>query len=83
MVPVPVAEGPLNVVITSNTLPVTCGAGLLLPSPAWFAVRLQVPTETIVTMGPLAVQTPGVSEPKVTGRPDVELAVGVNVPPGL
>ena len=39
---------------------------------------LQVPGATSVTVLPLTVQTAGVNEEKLTGRPDVAVAVMVN-----
>src|SRR5215475_10495433 len=71
----------LPIVIT--TLCGTCGAGLSLLSPGWSAVRVHVPTDRIVTVDPLTVQMLGLSEAKMTGKPDVEVAVRVNVPPRL
>lgn len=45
---------------------------MLLPS--WPALSVQLPTLSSVKVLPLTVQTAGVLELKVTGKPDVELA---------
>lgn len=42
--------------------------------PAWLALSVQSPTLSSVRAVPLTVQTVGVLEPSVTGKPDVELA---------
>jgi hypothetical protein len=55
----------------------TSGAGLRVPSPAWDATIVQVPTLTSVTLVPETVHTSGVEEEKVTVR--VEDAVADNV----
>jgi hypothetical protein len=59
---------------------VTVGAApYITPSPGWLAWMLQVPPAKSVAVEALAetVQTAGVAEAKLTGRP--ELAVAVNV----
>jgi hypothetical protein len=56
---------------------VTGVAGAKLLSPAWVAVRLQVPAATSVSVVPLTVHTPGVVEVIVTGRPELDVAVRV------
>lgn len=45
------------------------------------AVTMHVPNVTPVTMLPLTVQMFGVAEPKVTGRPELAVALTVPVPP--
>ena len=62
-------------------LRVTAGAGANVVSPAWLAVRLQVPAATSVSVVPLTVQIDGVVEVIVTGRP--ELAVAANAGGGV
>ena len=44
---------------------------------------MQVPTALAVTVEPLTVQTVGVRELKVTGRPEVAVALAVVVPATL
>ncbi len=65
--------------LTDSTvkLCVTVGAGAYVtPSPGWLAWIVQVPAEISVAVEPETVQTEGVVEVKLTGRP--ELAVAVN-----
>ena len=52
--------------------------------PAWLPAMVQVPAATPVTVPPLVplvVQIDGVVELKVTGRPEVAVALAVVVPP--
>ena len=60
---------------------VTCGAALKLAFPAWLAAIVQVPAATPVTVLPAMVQMGSVSELKVTGKPELAVAVTVPVPP--
>ena len=57
---------------------VTCGAALKLALPAWLAATTHEPAVTPVTVLPATVQTPVVVELKVTGNP--ELAVALKAP---
>jgi hypothetical protein len=57
----------------TTTLFVTCGAGLKLELPAWFAATSTVPTPVIVSVLPLNVPGPD-NTLKVTGSPDVAVA---------
>ena len=45
--------------------------------PAWLALMVQVPAATSVSVLPLTVQTLGVVEAKLTGRPELALATSV------
>ena len=49
--------------------------------PAWFAAMVQVPVATPVTVLPLTVQTLCVAELKLTGWPELAVALAVVVPP--
>jgi hypothetical protein len=68
--------------LTDSTvkLCVTVGAAAYVTlSPGWLAWIVQVPAEISVAVEPETVQTEGVVDVKLTGRP--ELAVAVNVTP--
>jgi hypothetical protein len=52
-----------------------------LAFPPWFAAMVQVPALTPVTVPPLTVQTLVVRELKLTGSPEVAVALAVVVPP--
>ena len=57
-----------------------------MPSPAWLAVMVQTPLFWMVMVlpsAPLAVQTAGVVELKVTARPELTVALAVVLPPTL
>ena len=70
-------------------LSATSGAAAYLELPAWLASIVQVPVATSVTVVPETVQTEAVAEEKLTGSPEVAVAVsaGTAVPmvcvPGL
>ena len=49
--------------------------------PAWLAEMVQVPAATPVTVLPATVQVLGVMLAKVTGRPEVAVALAVVLPP--
>jgi hypothetical protein len=49
-----------------------------LAFPLWEAVIEQVPVATMVTVVPATVQTAGVVDKKLTGRPELAVAVSVN-----
>jgi hypothetical protein len=56
--------------------------GAYVPSPAWVARIVQLPTPTIVTVAPETVQRAGVALVYVTGRPELLVAAGsANVAP--
>ena len=66
------------------TLAVTCGAALYEALPAWLAVKLHMPAETILAVLPETVHTPGVSEPNTTGLLDAPpVALRGKVAPAL
>jgi hypothetical protein len=52
-----------------------------LALPAWFAAIVQVPAFITVTVLPLTVQMLVVRELKLTGSPEVAVALAVVVPP--
>jgi hypothetical protein len=52
-----------------------------LALPPWFAAMVQVPAVTPVTVVPLTVQILVVRELKLTGSPEVAVALAVVVPP--
>jgi len=85
---VPMVGAPGTTALTVNDR-LTCDAGRKLVSPAWSALRVQVPAARNVNVPPdVVVQTPGVDEVNVTARPEVALALTVgDVPkfcaPGL
>ena len=56
----------------------TGGAGLKNSLPGWAAWIVQVPVVISVTVLPLTVQTAGVSEAKLTGKPEEAVALTVN-----
>ena len=61
---------------------VTWAAGRKLPLPLWSAAMVQVPTALPLTVvPPVTVQTSGVSEVKLTVRPELALALAVVMPP--
>ena len=53
----------------------TGGAAAKVRLPGWVAVRVVVPGPTKVRMFPLIVATAGSELPKVTGRPELAVAV--------
>lgn len=53
---------------------VTAVAGLKLALPAWLADTVQEPAATRVSVVPLTVQTPGVVDARVTGKPELAVA---------
>ena len=54
------------------------GVAAAMPAlPGWVAVREQVPAETILTVDPATVQTDVVVDAKLTGRPEVAVALSV------
>jgi len=53
---------------------VTTVAAAKLALPAWVAVRVQVPADISVSAVPVTVQTDGVVDASVTGKPEVEVA---------
>jgi hypothetical protein len=57
---------------------VTLTAGGVFTLPACDAVMLQLPIATTVTVVPLTVQPGEAKLPKVTGNPDVDVAVSGN-----
>ncbi len=56
----------------------TLGAAFQVALPPWLARIVQSPAPTIVTVVAATVQTPVVSEPNETGRPEVAVALTVN-----
>lgn len=46
--------------------------------PAWVALMVHVPLEIVLMVNPVTVQTPGVSDSRVTVRPDVAVAPDAN-----
>ena len=56
----------------------TCGAAVKLALPHWFAVIAQVPPLSKVTVFAETVQTAGVEEAKMTGKPDEAVALKLN-----
>jgi hypothetical protein len=48
--------------------------------PTWWAVMMQLPTETSVTVVPVTVQTGVVELVNVTANPEVAVAVRATVP---
>ena len=48
--------------------------------PAWLAVIEQVPAVTSVTVAPATVQTPDVVDAKLTGRPELLVALRATGP---
>jgi hypothetical protein len=60
---------------------VTCAAGLKLALPPCWAAIIQVPTATPVTVLPEIVQAPVDKLLKLTGKPEVAVALTVPVPP--
>lgn len=56
-------------------------AAAKLALPGWVATTVQVPAATSVSVVPLVVQTPGVDDERLTGKP--ELAVATNAPGAL
>ena len=59
----------------------TCVAALKFTLPVWSAAMVHVPALILVTVEPLMVQTAGVVELKVTARPELAVALAVEVPP--
>src|SRR5262249_12523832 len=60
-------------------LRVTVGADAYAALPAWSASIVHVPAPTSVTVDPATLHTPGVPEPNDTGRPELAVALTVNV----
>ena len=63
---------------TVNVL-VTVTAALYVALPAWFALRLQVPGASSISVLPLTLQTAGVSVVIVTARPELAVATKAGV----
>ena len=80
-VAVPMVGAPGTMAFTVNVL-LTVGAAFHAVLPAWSALIVQEPAVTKVSAPPVVmVHTPVVDEVKLTGSPDVELAVSVGVVP--
>jgi hypothetical protein len=71
--------GPVNEIVWLPMVTVkdcaTCGAAAKVPLPAWFALIVQVPIATSVTLVPATVQTPVVALVNATVSPDVAVAL--------
>lgn len=59
----------------------TVVAAAKTPLPTWLASTLQVPAATSVSVLPLAVQTPGLVDAKLTARPELALATSASGAP--
>ena len=70
-----------NVIVCAACLTVnervTGAAGWKSASPAWLAVRVQVPAVRRLIDRPVGLQTAGVVEVRVTGNPELAVAVTV------
>ena len=65
----------------TGKLRVIPGAGAYTPLPAWVACKVQVPAVSRVAVLPDTVHTAGVSEPKLTGKPELALATSARAVP--